>query len=58
LSELVKKKVMVEVDETLWKKFKSASDIAGSKLYDAAEEAFSDYIKKKIKEGVNLAPER
>lgn len=48
---------MVEVDGPLWTQFKFTSNLAGTKLYDAVEEAFTDYIKKKIKEGVKLAPE-
>lgn len=53
---MVRKKVMVDIDETLWQKFKFTSALVKSKLYDATEEAFRDYIKKKIKEGVKLEP--
>ena len=52
-----KKKVMVEVDEATWKRFKFVAGITNVNLYDAAEQAFSDYIRKKVKEGVKLAPE-
>jgi hypothetical protein len=47
---------MVEVDDVLWTKFRSTSSVAKTKLYDAAEEAFRDYIKKKVKEGAKLEP--